>query len=120
MKRYAQIDQRIMFFRTFGTCIGYTLNTNSTSSPIMTDDDFIAAFTATASFGPNLLLKDLGRQITVYDTTVPGSAHIAIFRQVMEVLGPLDEGISTNIAYICTWGDGSGGVFAVAPVARTG
>ena len=121
LKRYAQIDPRTGFFRTFGTCLGYTLKTNSTSNPVMMDVEFVAAFVPSSiSFASDLLLKDLGRQITVYDTTGTGSPHIAIFRQVMQVNGPLEEGISSNIAYICTWADGSGGVYTVAPVARTG
>ncbi len=80
------------------------------------------------------LLKDLGRQITVYDPTIPGSPHIAIFRQVMLVNGQNVEGIPTltppgppytppnSFAYICTWLDGSGrgAPFVLAEVARTG
>jgi len=100
---------------------GYTLKPNFISNPIMPITTFNGAFTATpATFTSGNLLKDLGRQITVYDPTTPGSAHIALFRQVMQVIGPAgNEGVSTNIAYICTWEDGSG-AYAVAPVARTG
>jgi len=123
LRRFAQIEPRIAFFTVLDDVTGYTLDVSGSSSPVMTNTAFNAAFTDTPSlFGLGWLLKDLGRQITVYDPTTPGSAHVAIFRQVMQVRGaPGNEGISSNIAYICTWEDGSGVYgYAPAPVARTG
>ena len=38
------------------------------------------------------LLKDLGRQITVYDPTI-GGAHVAVYRQVQIVNGAETEGV---------------------------
>ena len=121
LKRPSQINPRIAFFIVLDNTDGYTLNALFSSSPVMQTTTFNAAFTATpATFTGGNLLKDLGRQITVYDPTTPGSAHIALFRQVMQVVGPAgNEGVSSNIAYICTWEDGSG-AYTVAPVARTG
>lgn len=120
LKRPAQINPRTGFFIVLDNTDGYTLNALFSSSPIMPVATFNGAFSNTITFTGGYLLKDLGRQITVYDPTTPGSAHIAIFRQVMQVFGPAgNEGVSTNIAYICTWEDGSG-AYAVAPVARTG
>jgi len=83
------------------------------------------------------LLQDLGRQITVYDTTTPGilgSPHIALFRQVLWVNGLDTEGIHIdasgnpiNMGYICVWADATPYRnvpppfnFTVAPVSRTG
>ena len=122
LKRPAQLNQRTVFFNVLGNTPGYILNPIFPSSPIMQHTAFTAAYEpSTVTFAPTgFLLKDLGRQITVYDPTTPGSAHIAVFRQVMQVFGPPgNEGVSANIAYICTWEDGSG-AYAVAPVARTG
>jgi len=125
-RRFAQIEPRIAFFIALDDVSGYTVKTNfPPPSPIMTVVDFTAAFDVSASefhvtFPTGYLLKDLGRQITVYDPTIVGSPHIALFRQVMQVSGPLgNEGVSTKIAYICTWEDGSG-AYQVAAVARTG
>lgn len=123
LRRYAHIDPRVAFFQPLDSVAGWTLDPSSNSTQMMTVDAFNAAFNEQPSqFSVGFLLKDLGRQITVYDPTTPGSAHVAVFRQVMQVSGPAGyEGLSSNIAYICTWEDGSGSYpYQLAPVARTG
>ena len=42
----------------------------------------------------NALYKDLGRQVVVYDDTVPGNLHTEVFREVLTVSGATTEGIS--------------------------
>ena len=42
----------------------------------------------------NALYKDLGRQVVVYDDTVPGNLHTEVFREVYRVNGATTEGIS--------------------------
>jgi hypothetical protein len=95
---------------------------------------FVTAFATDPGSSVTLnasLLKDLGRQITVYNNStsgVVGSPHIAIFRQVMSVSGLNTEGVvspqdpmAPTMAYICTWVDGIRmAPFVVAEVARTG
>lgn len=123
LRRYAQIEPRVQYFSvlTMYPIEGWTLNSTATSSPTMTETAFLAAFTSTPNtFTGYNLLKDLGRQITVYNPAIAGSPHVAVFRQVMGVNGPGIEGISSNIAYICTWADGPNPIFLTAPVARTG
>ena len=118
LKRYAQIDPRVQFFTVLADCSGWTLDANETSSPLMTTTAFNAAYTEDVRIPVCYLLKDLGRSITVYDPTT--SAHVAVFRQIMQVKGPVgNEGNSTFQAYICTWDDGSG-LYNPAFVARTG
>jgi len=128
LRRYAQLEPRTQYFSVFSDVSGYTLVEGANSSPVMTIAAFNAAFSPTytggTSFQAGFLLKDLGRQVTVYTTSPPGSAHVAVFRQVMQVNGPVgNEGVSNtatnNIAYICTWEDGSG-TYQAAYVARTG
>jgi len=71
------------------------------------------------------LLKDLGRQITVYDSAQPGYPHVAVFRQVLYVdqTRALEtEGIGNQVIfYVCVWAQESGGTpFFTSSVVRTG
>jgi len=146
LRRYAQIDSRTQYFIVLTSSVqAYIDNlTNSKLSSLMTLTDVAAAFLPadpTISYTTGTLLKDLGRQITVYDPNA-NNAHIAIFRQVMLVSGQNTEGVPTlnppipypnpptvppyspanSFAYICTWVDHSSrsAPFVLAEVARTG
>jgi hypothetical protein len=68
------------------------------------------------------LFKDLGRSVTVYDPTVYGDPHIAVYRECQLVNGAANEGVSENSPlygadyYVRVWAaDGTG-----VAVARTG
>ena len=68
------------------------------------------------------LFKDLGRQLTVYDDTLPGSLHIATYRECQLVSGGAVEGVPEDTPlygadyYVRVWAaDGSG-----VSIARTG
>lgn len=121
LRRYAQLEPRTKYFALLSDCSGYTLNSNAISGPLMDVSSFVATYTNTINFLTPLsnLLLDLGRSITVYNPAIPGSPHIAVFRQVMLVNGPGIEGISGTKAYICTWSDGNT-TYEAATVARTG
>lgn len=130
LRRIAQMEPRTQYF--YGNSVdGYVLDPASgiEISPVMEMTDFDTAFFDASSSPVTLtgpLLKDLGRQITVYDNStagVVGSPHIAIFRQVMDVNGLNTEGIASPpmIAYICTWVDGvRPAPYVLSDVARTG
>jgi len=48
----------------------------------------------------------MGRFIVVYNPDIPGSPHVAKFRQVMRVSGQNKEGQNNeNSFYICVWQD---------------
>ena len=119
LRRYSAIDPRTKFFTVLTDCSGYTLNAQALSSSLMDAISFASSYTQTASFVAPSLLQDLGRAITVYDPTLVGSPHIAVFRQVMLVNGPGIEGINSNIAYVCVWADGNV-VYEPATLARVG
>ena len=120
LRRYAQLEPRTKYFTVLSDCSGYTLNSNSLSTPLMDVSSFVATYTNTVNFTyPSGQLQDLGRSITVYDSAITGSPHIAVFRQVMLVNGPGIEGISGIRAYICTWSDGNT-MYEAANVARVG
>jgi hypothetical protein len=119
LRHYSQIEPRIKYFTVITDCSGYTLNNGAVTNPLMDYPSFAAAYTLTNDFPAASLVQDLGRSITVYDPTIPGSPHIALLRQVMLVNGPGIEGINSNIAYICTWADG-GPDIEVCVLARTG
>ncbi len=121
LRRYAQLEPRIKYFTVISDCSGWTVDTNQSSSSLMDTSGFNFSLSPTTNFAGGKLLQDLGRVITVYNSSpsVQGSPHVAIFRQVMLVNGPNIEGISSNIAYICVWNDGSA-TFPLAQVARTG
>jgi hypothetical protein len=67
------------------------------------------------------LFKDMGRQLTVYDSTIDGDLHVATYRECQSVAGSASEGVIENTLYganywIRVWAaDGSNVV-----VARTG
>jgi hypothetical protein len=141
LRRYAQTDPKTGFFTGFpndisGTSPFYEITvwrdiSGQTSNSIMDISGFQAAFND-ISYNETYtqrLFKDLGRQIVIYNSTVPTFPHVAIMRQVMLVNGYNIEGISDvppfarNLYYICTWNDGSTAtntLFPLAPVARTG
>ena len=134
LKRVAQQGPRTQYFYTSAPVDGIILVPESgvTITPVMEKTQISNGFTYNILPGP--LLKDLGRQITVYDNTTPGvvgSPHIAIFRQVMDVNGAFTEGVISpqpippipqTIAYICTWVSSTAldPPFILAEVARTG
>ena len=127
LRKWAQLDPRTQFFYTIGGTTGYR-DISSNAASIMTN----SAFTSTIGTQPTLLtasanptlLKDLGRQIVVYDNTIGGSPHIAIFRQVMALPAGTSgtEGINSPLAYVCTWVDNPvrPPPYAIQPIARTG
>ena len=68
------------------------------------------------------LFKDMGRQVTVYDDALPGSLHIATYRECQLVSGSGSEGVVDSSPYyvanlwVRVWAaDGTG-----VSVARTG
>jgi len=71
------------------------------------------------------LLKDLGRQITVYDAAQVGYPHVAVFRQVLYIdqnASLETEGIGDKVIfYVCVWAQQSeGATFVTSSVVRTG
>ena len=117
LRKYSQIDPRLAYYLVLGNDISglpmpmWRTITNGTTSTLMSVSEFTSNLIEdTASpISPKVgdLLKDLGRQITVYDPTVPGYPHIALFRQVLYIdqsLTTQTEGIGTTITfYICVW-----------------
>jgi hypothetical protein len=141
LRRYAQTDPRTGYFTGFpndvsGASPFYEITvwrdiSGQISHSIMDISGFQAAFNDISYNSPyaHTLYKDLGRQIVIYNSTIPTNPHVAIMRQVMLVNGYNIEGISdvppfaSNLYYICTWNDGSlttNTLFPLAPVARTG
>lgn len=123
LRRYAQIDPRVQFFSIFPLSVvdGWKPTGLGTPAPVMDISSFLTAFTDISdNYNGYYQLKDLGRQITVYNSNVAGDPHVALFRQVMGINGPNKEGITSNIAYICVWVDGINPNFLAAPVARIG
>ncbi len=122
LKRFAQIDPSVQNFYVIGDCSGWAITPSGISSPVMSVTDFNTAFDPSSNIVAGSLLKDLGRQITVYDpSTSLASPHVAIFRQVMVMNGASNEGISNRIFYICVWtGSTPGTPFPLARVVRTG
>ena len=145
LKRYSQIDARIRYFTVFGgaetTVNTYTLASGATTG-VVDYEDVRAGASLSVPSSNTLLLKDLGRTIYVYDSSVntqdePVGPQVAILRQVQRVAGPTTGGVSGSAAdnfksyWIATWVS-TGDVYPVAapvpplvqivlaPVARTG
>lgn len=141
LRRYAQTDPKTGYFTGFPNDVSggvpfYEITvwrdiSGQISNSVMDISGFNAAFNDTTYniAYAQILYKDLGRQIVIYNASIPTNPHVAIMRQVMLVKGYNIEGISdvppfaTNLYYICTWNDGStttNTLFPLAPVARTG
>ena len=133
LRKYAIPEERTQYFTILatGTIKEYTLKAGGILSSLMTVSDFTTAFDVSSqSFTAYSLLRDLGRQITIYNETIEGSPHIAIFRQVQFVNGTNTEGISPLNTirllpfYLCVWTDSSPGTstsqFQLEQVARVG
>ena len=133
LRRYAQTEPRTGYFTVLPVTPFAVWSDISGAKPLSVLD--ISGFNAifgsytTITLTSTSLLKDLGRQIVIYDSTNVNCPHIAIMRKVMVVNGYDIEGISvmppysTNLYYICTWHDGSvqnDTLYPIAPVARTG
>jgi len=106
LKRFSQIETRIKYFNLIADCSGYVIPYSS-AQPIMDISGFNAVATTKIGFTAGAQLQDLGRQITVYNSHISGSPHVALFRQVILVspTSPYWEGLNlTNqTAYICIW-----------------
>jgi hypothetical protein len=128
LRHYAQTDPKTGFFIVLSASIPVWRDiSGQTSHSVMDISGFQAAFTpGTVSTAASTLLKDLGRQIVIYNSNIPTNPHVAIMRQVMLVNGTNIEGISdvppfaSNLYYICTWNDGFNILFPLAIVSRTG
>ena len=122
IKRWSQIDTRIKFFNALGDVSGFTYDGFATDS-IVSTTDAATYFNTAIKINAFNILKDMGRTVTVVDTTVAGSPKRAIYRQIQLVKGALTEGVGGTIAngfntfWIKVWADDGAGV---ARVARTG
>ena len=111
---------RTDYFTVISTITRYIPDPTYTTSVLMTTADFATALPTTSTFAVGKLLQDMGRFIVVYDPSIPGSPHVAKFRQVMLVEGEDREGQSTNsTSYIRVWEDYAGR-YGTGAVARTG
>jgi len=130
LKHWSQIDPRTKYFVSFGDLSGYFY----TGSPAGGVEQDPTTFTPSVSYGPNTMMKDLGRSVTVYNQTVLLGSKLttnSIFRQVQLVKGANTGGVSGGV-HTPTLGEQSFNdwktfwirVWAadgiVAPVARTG
>jgi len=140
LRHYALPDNRTKYFTvlvaaTIGSpIVMWTLDSGAISSPLMSESKFDAAFSDVSGiFAVYSLFRDLGRQIVVFDDTVDGSPHTAIFRQVMYVNGANNEGIGSPAVtvptnynkpfYLCVWADvtpNGSGKYKLEQVARVG
>ena len=122
LRRYAQIDPRSQNIIVLTDCSGRTFNAaaNIPSAPVMPKNNFINAYPYTTVFLNGNLLKDLGRSINVYDPNNSNNLY-QVYRQVMLISGPIGtggyEGVTSKIAYICTW---SADGYGQADLARMG
>ena len=136
LRRYAQIDPRSAYFLTmessFATWFVDGSGSGSVSSLMsITEFDAYADDTNGSIDGvddaipPYSLLKDLGRQITVYDSAQVGYPHVAVLRQVLYInqpASPAREVMEDNVIfYVCTWAQvNNGNPFRTSSVVRTG
>ena len=90
---FAQIAGRTKFFLATADVSGYVVPDLHSTLATSVDQTLLNADTK-VGVPRNTLLKDLGRQIVLYDDEVTaGSPHLATFRQVQVVNGSTTEGV---------------------------
>jgi hypothetical protein len=104
LRKYSLIDVRAQNMYVLADCSGYTYVTtqNIAAAPVMSKTDFASAYQQTVVFLVADMVKDLGRFIHVYDTANSNNL-VQVFRQVMLLQNGTTEGVTTKIAYVCTW-----------------
>ncbi len=55
------------------------------------------------AFDDGALLKDMGRQITIFDGTVAGQPHIAVYREVQRVNGTATAPAWNSTLFVKVW-----------------
>jgi hypothetical protein len=88
---FAQIAGRVKFLLTTQDISGYVVD--GLRSTLATSVNDLLVDSEKVAIDPSTLLKDLGRQIVLYNDALPGSPHLATFRQVQVVSGPTTEGV---------------------------
>jgi len=85
-------------------CSGFTYQTTQSivSAPVMSVTEFASAYQQTVLYQVADMVKDMGRFIHVYDPSRSNNL-VQVFRQVMLLQNRSAEGITTKIAYVCTW-----------------
>lgn len=113
-----QTPSRVKFLRVAlaTTVLPHTVDTSVTS--MMTSAAFDAATTAGSALGLGVMLKDMGKEVVVYDAT--SLAHLAIYRLVSLVAGTTDSEGDENFAtfYVKVWDEN--GVNAAVALSRAG
>jgi hypothetical protein len=132
LRKYSQIEPRSGYFLTQVTPFAtWVVDASGSVNSLMSVTDFLAnvrnaSGTIKSTVIPiRSVLKDLGRQITVYNSAQVGYPHVAIFRQVLyidQTAIPETEGIGNNVIfYVCVWAQESRGTpFVTSSVVRTG
>jgi hypothetical protein len=114
LRSYSQIPSRVRYFTALYDISGYTATT-TTGGILLTPSQFLNNYSKTVSVLSSSLLKDLGKTITIYDSTT--KLHIEVYSRVQLVNGINTEGVggSYNTFYIKTWS-----AIGDVDVARTG
>lgn len=104
LRKYSLIDVRAQNLYVLADCSGFTYVTTQSiaSAPVMTTIDFASAYQQTVIYRSADMVKDLGRFIHVYDPSNSNNL-VQVFRQVMLVQNGKTEGVTSKIAYVCTW-----------------
>jgi len=104
LSNYRQIDARVKFFYTLGGAVLYKF-----TDPISRVQVESAAGTehpaGTTTTSSVTLLKDLGREIHVFNKTGSGADKVAIWRQVQPQNGVATEGVPVGniVFWVKTW-----------------
>jgi hypothetical protein len=129
---YSQISARGKFFLPLAGAEGYYLNAVDTGVPNSVQYDLSGTeippdFDISGTVISGNLLKDLGRQVVLYDNSVPAAvspgptsqyARVAVWRQVQVQNGASTEGVGLpgDVVWVKTWSASGTDVYVV----RTG
>jgi hypothetical protein len=111
-----QTPARVKFLRVVDTVEArFTIDSGKSVTALMSVTDFNDATTTGVTSDPSgVVLKDMGKEVVVYNAT--SLMHVAIYRLVCTVTGSNNEGDENDTYYVKVWDEAGLGV----NVARVG
>lgn len=105
LSSYRQIDARVKFFYDLGAIIYNFTDPTSRVQVESAAGSEVPAGTVAMPSVTSSLLKDLGREVHVFNKTGSGAVKVAIWRQVQPQNGVATEGVPVgNVVYwVKTW-----------------
>jgi hypothetical protein len=106
----AQVDRRTGYFYVVANLDGnncVSVDSGYTLTATMTSAEFDTATTANTDVDSGMILRDMGKQVTIVNATT--GLHTQVWRRVQVVNGATSEGVLASVVatpvdiYVLTW-----------------